>query len=37
MSDDVKNAPQLPVGLINKILSEGILMRVDHSLWEFFC
>jgi hypothetical protein len=31
MSDEVKNAPQLRVGLVNEILSEGIFLRVDHA------
>jgi hypothetical protein len=37
MFDQVKNAPQLRVGLISEILSEGIFISVDHSRWEFFC
>jgi hypothetical protein len=36
LSDEVKNAPQLRIGLINEILPEGILFRVDHGLWKFF-
>jgi hypothetical protein len=36
MSDEMKNRPQLPVGLIKEILSEVILIRIDQALWEFF-
>jgi hypothetical protein len=36
MSDEVKNAPQLRVGLINEILSEVIFIRMDQPLWKFF-
>jgi hypothetical protein len=36
MSDEVKNVPQVPVGLINEILSEGILVRVDQAPWKLF-
>jgi hypothetical protein len=36
MSDEVKNAPQLQIGLINEILSKEIFIMVDHALWRFF-
>jgi hypothetical protein len=36
MSDEVKNGPELRVGLINEILSEGIFIRVVRALWRFF-
>jgi hypothetical protein len=36
ISDAVKNAPQLRVGLVNARLSEGIFIRVDHVPWNFF-
>jgi hypothetical protein len=36
MSDEVKNRPQLLVGLINEILPEVIFIRMDQPLWEFF-
>jgi hypothetical protein len=36
MSDEVKSAPQLRIGLINEIMSEGIFIGVDHASWEFF-
>jgi hypothetical protein len=36
MSDEVKNATQLRVGLIKKILSEWIFIRVDQAPWKFF-
>jgi hypothetical protein len=36
MYDEVKNAPQLQIGLINEILSEAIFIRMDHPLWKFF-
>jgi hypothetical protein len=35
MSDVVMNGPQLRVGLINELLSEGIFIRVDHAPWKF--
>jgi hypothetical protein len=36
MSDELKNAPQLWVGFINELLSEGMTVRVDHAPWKFF-
>jgi hypothetical protein len=36
MSDQVTNAPQLRMGRVNEILSEGIFVRVDHAPWKFF-
>jgi hypothetical protein len=36
MSDEVTNAPQLRIGLINEILSEVIFIRMDLALWGFF-
>jgi hypothetical protein len=36
MSDEVKNGPQLWIGLINEILSEGIFIRVIRAPWKFF-
>jgi hypothetical protein len=36
MSDEVKHAPQLRVRLINKLLSEGQFIRMDHTPWKFF-
>jgi hypothetical protein len=36
MFDEVKNAPQFPVGFINDELSEGIFTKVDNSPWKFF-
>jgi hypothetical protein len=36
MSDEVKNRPQLRVGLINEILSQMIFIRMDQGLWKFF-
>jgi hypothetical protein len=36
MSDEVKNAPQLRIGLINKIVSEAIFIRMDQSLKKFY-
>jgi hypothetical protein len=37
MSDEVKTAPQLRIGLINEILSQEIFVTVDHAPWECFC
>jgi hypothetical protein len=36
MSDEVTNAPQLRIGLINEILPKGIFLTVDHAHWKFF-
>jgi hypothetical protein len=36
MSNEVKNAPQLRIGLFNEILSEAILIRVDQALCTFY-
>jgi hypothetical protein len=36
MSDEVKNAPQLRIGLINEIMSEATFIRMDQPLWKFF-
>jgi hypothetical protein len=36
ISDEIKNASQLPVGLINELLSEAISIRVRHAPWKFF-
>jgi hypothetical protein len=33
MSDELKNAPQLRIGLINEVLSEAIFIRMDLPLW----
>jgi hypothetical protein len=35
MSDEVTNAPELRIGLINEILSEAIFIRMDEPLWKF--
>jgi hypothetical protein len=33
MSDEVKNRPQIRVGIINEILSEVIFIMMDQPLW----
>jgi hypothetical protein len=35
MSDELKNALWLRVGLVNEPSSEGIFITLDHALWDF--
>jgi hypothetical protein len=35
MSGEMKNGPQLRIGLINEIYSEGILISVVRAPWSF--
>jgi hypothetical protein len=36
MSDEVKNVPQLRIGLLDEIMSDAIFIRMDQPLWKFF-
>jgi hypothetical protein len=36
MSENVKIAPQLRIGLLNEILFEGMFIRMDPAPWKFF-